>query len=208
MWTAVAATIYTVVTAALLAAGIWSAVQASNAVIQAANAVAEAKRSADAAQAQVAVSTDTEHRQLRAYVGLSPGDVENVGDEKTQKFTFQRKNFGVTPAYDVSLVDLTFGVITFGQPIPVLTPFTDIPRGTPTIFPSSKLKMDIAGDIINKGVIERLSANSNLRFVYSGTIKYRDAFDKTHYTNFCWMFKANDFTGEDADWCQGHNDSD
>jgi hypothetical protein len=208
LWTAAAATIYTVITAALLAAGIWSAVQASNAVTQAARAVGEAKRAADAAQAQVGVSTDTEHRQLRAYVGPSPGDIENVGDETNQRFTFQRKNFGVTPAYDVSLVELTFGIIVSGQPIPVLTQFNEIPRGTPTIFPSSQLVMNIAGDIINHNVVNQLSTNSNLRFVYSGTVKYRDAFDQTHYTNFCWMFEANAFTAKDADWCQGHNDSD
>jgi hypothetical protein len=84
IWTrraAIAAIVYTVVTAALLATGVWSAIQATNAVNQASQALAEAqrsadaatqavgeaKRAADAAQEQVATARDTEHRQLRAY---------------------------------------------------------------------------------------------------------------------------------------------
>jgi hypothetical protein len=108
--TAVAAIVYTLVTAALLAAGIWSAVQATNAVTQAANAVAVAKRSADVAQDQVAAAKDTEQRQLRAYVGIIPGDVENFGED-TFEIKLIRKNYGQTPAYDVGFSQVYVDVL-------------------------------------------------------------------------------------------------
>lgn len=41
-----------------------------------------------------------------------------------------------------------------------------------------------------------------------GTIRYRDVFDGSHFTNFCWMYKRNGLMAKDADWCEGHNDSD
>jgi hypothetical protein len=57
--TAIAAIVYTLFTFALLIAGIWSAIQATNAVDKASQAVA-------VAQAQASIAKDTEQRQLMA----------------------------------------------------------------------------------------------------------------------------------------------
>lgn len=71
-----------------------------------------------AAAYQGYISRDSEHRQLRAYVSLVPGDIDNFGIPDKQKFTFYRKNTGLTPAYDIVVSELGQSVITYGQPIP------------------------------------------------------------------------------------------
>jgi hypothetical protein len=155
------------------------------------------------------ISRDTEHRQLRAYVGLVPGDVENFGDLAKQRFTFVRKNYGLTPAYDLVVSQFGESVIVYGQPIPVISPNPppDILRGNVTLFPSGELPMHLIGVGISKDMIDKFMSDDNFRFVYTGTVKYRDAFDNTHFTNFCWMYKRNAMTAKDVDWCQGYNDS-
>ena len=61
-------------------------------------------------QQQFNVASDEERRQLRAYVGPTPGDISNLGDATEQTFTATRKNYDATPAYDVS-------VAVFGQSV-------------------------------------------------------------------------------------------
>jgi hypothetical protein len=156
------------------------------------------------------VARNSEQHQLRAYVGLIPGDIDNFGDPKLQKFEFVRKNYGQTPAYDVLVTEFGQSVVGFGQPIPgnPIKIEGEILRGNFTLFPSGELRMDLLGLGVNPTLVDRVDKDENLRFVYLGTIKYRDAFDTTHYTNFCWMYKAKDFVGKHADWCLSHNDSD
>src|SRR5580704_9537714 len=62
---------------------------------------------------QIIISRDTEHRQLRAYVGVQPGDIENFGTQ-SQKIKIVRKNYGTTPAYDVGFSVLGQEVIQPG----------------------------------------------------------------------------------------------
>jgi hypothetical protein len=56
---------------------------------------------ATAASRQASIAEDTEKRQLRAYVGTVPGDIENFGDMAKQRFVLTVRNFGETPAYNV-----------------------------------------------------------------------------------------------------------
>jgi len=54
-----------------------------------------------AASYQGWVTRDSEKRQLRAYVGVIPGDIENFGVPGKEESIIIRKNYGQTPAYDV-----------------------------------------------------------------------------------------------------------
>jgi hypothetical protein len=61
---------------------------------------------------------DTEKRQLRAYVGITPGAIENYGAEG-QQFSFTRKNYGITPAYDLIWTTAGQSIIPAGNLVPV-----------------------------------------------------------------------------------------
>jgi hypothetical protein len=89
------------------------------------------------------VARNSEQHQLRAYVGLIPGDIDNFGDPKLQKFEFVRKNYGQTPAYDVLVTEFGQSVVGFGQPIPgnPIKIEGEILRGNFTLFPSGELRM-------------------------------------------------------------------
>ena len=56
-------------------------------------------------------------QQLRAYVGMTPGDIEDFGVPGKQRIRFVRKNFGTTPAYDVGFSRVGLSIIKPGQPI-------------------------------------------------------------------------------------------
>src|SRR5579872_917107 len=92
--TAVAAVIYTFFTAGLLAAGIWSAIQSTNAVN---------------------VAVDTEKRQLRAYAYPVPLAVEDLNEGAKPSAGIDVTSLGSTPAYDVRGVVVTGG---FVHPLP------------------------------------------------------------------------------------------
>src|SRR6516225_40664 len=110
--TAKAAIAYTVVTALLLAAGIYSTIQAWRAV-DAANRSAEAakdsvtaaNRAADAAAAQTRIAEDTEKHQLRAYAYAKPPPqgVQNVVAGGKVLAVIAVRNSGQTPAYHLRM---------------------------------------------------------------------------------------------------------
>jgi hypothetical protein len=163
-----------------------------------------------AANDQLGVMQDTERRQLRAYVGLIPKDVENMGDLERQKFTFVRKNYGTTPAYDLIITDFGQSIVPDGQSVPFLQlqQPPEILRGNVTLFPGAELSMTVYHVTTPKEQVDRVMGSDTITFVYWGSVKYRDAFDRTHFTNFCWSYKRNATTEKDVGWCGQHNDSD
>lgn len=163
-----------------------------------------------ASQEQLAVMQNTEHRQLRAYVGLIPGDIENLGDKDKQVFTFMRKNYGATPAYDIEVSELGQSVLLKNHEPPVInfTNVPDIPHANVTLFPSAELPLHIKGLAVSKEQVDKVLSSDDFQFAYAGKIRYRDAFGKTHFTNFCWQYARNGLTAKDVDWCLHHNDSD
>ena len=163
-----------------------------------------------ASQEQVRIMTDTEHRQLRAYVGLIPKDVENFGDPNKQTFRFIRKNYGTTPAYDLIVTE--FGQSVAGPSKPIVIPqFSGQPpeilRGNVTLFPTGELEMKFIGLMVPKEQVDHVLGADDWTFSYLGQVKYRDAFDQTHFTNFCWTYKRNQMTADHVEWCGLHNDS-
>jgi hypothetical protein len=161
---------------------------------------------------QLTVMQDTEHRQLRAYVGINPGDVEDFGVASKQRVKFIRKNFGATPAYDVGFSAVGFGTIKIGESIntgPTGCSDNSPSAGLITMFPTVELPWNIliSGPVFTPDQVQ-LVKSGDRQFVYWGTICYRDAFGAAHFTHYCWMYKGASMTGKDAEACLGHNDSD
>jgi hypothetical protein len=164
---------------------------------------------------QWATADDTEKRSLRAYVGTSPGSIENFGTPD-QFMIIERKNYGTTPGYN--LINTSFGAdIMTGNTVVGMTGDCErqTNRNLPTIFPSMSLSMKIS--VWNKNwkkeEFDAIAANTDkfnngAKFVYWGTICYTDAFSVAHYTNFCWGYRGKSMTAADSAACLFHNDSD
>jgi hypothetical protein len=153
---------------------------------------------------------DVEHRQLRAYVGIIPGAVENFGEPGRQRFTLIRKNYGLTPAYDVGLS--TIGVDVERPNAQINTGNTGCvspkTRGMITMFPSMELPFYIT--IAQNFPPNQLALvrSGEFVFVYYRTVCYNDTFGAPHYTNYCWMYHGESMTDKDAQGCFTFNDSD
>ncbi len=217
-WTAatgVAAWFYTILTAALLSAGIYSAIESTEAVHQASRAADEAKRGADAASSQSATAQDTEKRQLRAYVGLIPPPDNQVSNNFTPPATplirLTPKNFGVTPAYEaIHKTGMQVGYYplakNFEYPIQELA----TPPNPITIYPGA---FDLAGiqveslRALTQDEIASIQDGKTKRLYVWGTLTYKDVFREPHYTNFCLGFYNLTPTQVQREPCNEHNDS-
>jgi hypothetical protein len=156
---------------------------------------------------QAAISRDTERRQLRAYVGITPADVEASGDQYT--FTIVRKNYGLTPAYNMLIVQFQ-DVIHIGAPVPMIVP-SNLQQGitdTPTLFPSMEVPYHIRGNPLSKQQSDLVRDGKEYQLIYYGILWYDDAFGAKHYTRFCYLFKGASMASKDAEACLGHNNSD
>ena len=168
-----------------------------------------------ASQNQLATTQDTEHRQLRAYVAVTPGDVDNLGDPTKQQFHMTRKNYGATPAYDVGFSIVGSQVIKAGEVIgiPGAGSVCSTPNARPvlagqiTMFPTMELTWTTTGANITNEQTQAV-AGGGFQMVYYGDVCYHDAFGASHYTNYCWMYKGHSMKSADAEGCLQHNDSD
>jgi hypothetical protein len=156
----------------------------------------------------VKTQTINAHRQLRAYVGVSPGGIENFGDSQLQKFTLIRKNYGTTPAYNVFVKESLVTVIHAGDKIPEQENTPSSLPGLLSLFPGISLPLTINGAAgLSKEQADSVREGKDVLFVYAGIVTYYDAFGEEHYTRYCWSFKGPSMTESDAEWCPGHNDS-
>jgi hypothetical protein len=153
------------------------------------------------------IARDAEHRELRAYIGIIPGGVENFG-QPGQRAIFIRKNYGATPAYDVGFSEGGFIIQAVGARLPA-APKGCVAPGMPliTMFPGAELPLTInfEGRFTGEAILSVLAGKSVL--IYFGNACYHDAFGSVHYTNYCWMYKGASTTAKDADACLGYNDS-
>ena len=159
---------------------------------------------------QLKIMQDTEHRQLRAYVGMAPGDVEDFGVAAKQRIKFIRKNFGGTPAYNVGFSNVGFSIIKPGSNINTGVSDCVSPKiaGQITMFPTVELPWTVTIDpkLFPSERLQLVKAGDE-QFVYWGTACYHDAFGVPHFTNYCWMYKGSNMTAKDAEACLTHNDS-
>lgn len=209
--------LYTLFTFGLLIASLsqlkasWAQVRLSHDQVAASQQqVTESQRQVIASQQQLAAMADNETRQLRSYVGVIPGDVEGFGEPGKTKITFTRKNYGITPAYDVGFS--TVFVHIFKPPFTI----TEYPaqgcgkpniNGLITMFPSAALPESVNDtDVFSASDIDAVRHGLSVLVAY-GNVCYNDAFGHPHYTNYCWMYKGDSMSGRDADGCIQHNDS-
>ena len=148
-------------------------------------------------------------QQMRAYIGFIPEGVENFGDKEKQVFKMTRKNYGLTPAYNVVASPTLHDVVKIGAPLPVtFSPSPgSVPKDTPTVFPSMENQLRIMGHAQSQTQIDLAKDGREYQFIYYGIVYYDDAFGKPHYTRYCWIFKGPSMTAKEADACLGHNDS-
>jgi hypothetical protein len=194
-----AAIVYTSLTAALLVASGYVAIKTRDAV--------------DAATRQANIIDGSSKRQLRAYIGVVPGDVVNFGDRENQTFNYALRNFGTTPAYNVFVNPRPPVVIAFGgtiDTVPVIYPNL---TGTMTLFPAMDFRRYHRGTNISDEDNKRIKIGVSVKdlngfqLVYAGIVTYKDVYDELHYTRYCWMFTGASMTSRDAEACLGGNDS-
>jgi hypothetical protein len=176
----IASIIYVFLTAAILFASIHS-------VIQGRRAVHAAIRAADAATDQAKIAEDTEKRQLRPYVFINTTTMRDfvVGEKPNAKM--EVKNTGQTPGFDV-VFDLGITLRNFSH----LGSFDDPGHPSPPtpIGPSVSLwPIGTATDPLDETIIAAIK-NGNAAYFVFGTITYKDAFGKDHWTKIRWIFGA------------------
>jgi hypothetical protein len=166
---------------------------------------------------QIAIMEDTEHRQLRAYVGVvippeGPA-LYPVTPQSIPNFRFTARNYGQTPAYKVAHES---GMSIRAYPLPRDNKYTidDIPLLTVpnpiTIFPGAIDPLGItllSKRALTEQEIGLFQAGNTARLYVWGTINYVDAFTNPHYTNFCFGFFNPTAKNIQYEPCNEHTDS-
>src|SRR5262249_20340403 len=117
------------------------------------------------------------HREVRAYVGVVPGGVENFGDSRAQKVTLFRKNCGTSPAYHVVVPPTLIAVVRVGEPIPMAENQPASGTGLLTLFPEMSLPFTITGSgAATSDQIDQIREGKDLVFVYAGIVTYDDSY--------------------------------
>jgi hypothetical protein len=177
------------------------------AVIAAGGAAVAAAVAAGVGAWQAYVGRDTEKRQLRAYVSIAQHGIENFGQPNQVSRTI-RKNYGLTPAYDLVPAQAAIDVIRIGATLPYTFNINPPPpQGGYTLFPTAEAPFEIRGHTLSQQQIALAKAGIEYQMAVWGIFYYRDAFDTSHYTRFCWLFRGEDMTESHAEACIGHNDS-
>lgn len=156
---------------------------------------------------QLGVSRDTERRQLRAYIGIVPGQVEGISDAPIGNFI--QKNYGLTPAYLVGIDRIEGRILKnktiFALPMPGCARPRE--RGLTSTSPTMELPLKIKIPNITQEQIDNVVYGSDYMFLFDGEICYFDAFGFTHFTHFCWKYHDSSMNAKDADACMEYNDS-
>jgi hypothetical protein len=187
----------------------WALIDGQSAAVASRQAATEAKRQADAAEQQIAITKSNQTRQLRAYIGFIPGGIENFGDKEKQVFRLIRRNYGLTPAYSVSQSPAVQEVIPINgrikRPFPLsVTTLTS----SETIFPGMDSPLPAFGNPDSPDDSALVKIGKDYQTVIYGAVYYDDVFGERHYTRYCWSFKGPSMTKDDAISCLVHNDSD
>lgn len=207
--TAKAAIAYTIMTALLLAAGVYSAIQAwraLNAANQSAeaardsvsianSAVAEARRAADAATKQAAIAEDTEKRQLRAYVIFTNAvaDLPKENTIPTVHSVFD--NIGQTPAYRASW---TSGINVVPTGLNILQTAdcrSVIDAADARLWYFGKQFFPFKERVGSPYTKEEMDVITNgiAQISFTGRLCYEDIFREVHHIDFCvsWRMENN-----------------
>lgn len=137
----------------------------------------QAMRQAKAAEDQVGVQTDTENRQLRAYVFLSEGHLDNFGIASPMNVSVKIKNSGQTPAY--KLIART--IITFNDYPAKALPNPQAGRPSMDLGPTNEFTLrTTAARPLTSEEHSKVIGRTSAIYVY-GEFSYIDAFSR------CWL---------------------
>lgn len=148
-------------------------------------AVVAALASAHFARDAVRIAQDTERRQLRAYLGISPrdsasGPIVTLDRYSMTNFGLRLRNFGSTPAYKVQArYKISFQLRTTDPETP---DFHETGLGI-TVFPQQEAPGAFVADIPPK--ILNIWLNGRGWIKISGALHYDDAFGEPHQTPIC-----------------------
>lgn len=142
-----------------------------------------ARRSAEAAKNAVELSDKTAERQLRAYVYIKDATMIHGGDNEVWEADITLRNFGQTPAYEVTSPCSFFPTMK-AEKYTFKEPPKDLVLVPSDMGPGQELHILVASD---KPVAPADAAlfrrGDAVIFVY-GSVKYRDAFGHPRFTDF------------------------
>jgi hypothetical protein len=161
------------------------------------------------ARQQYTVADDVEKRQLRAYVGILQHGMEHFG-ETNQVIKTSTKNYGLTPARDLYIdpQQQHWDVVRLNAPI--FTPAMVNPpnvQNTFTLFPSQESHYNFHGNPLSKQQIDLVRDGTEYQLLVWGIVYYKDIFDVSHPTRYCWSFKGPSMAEADVEICLQHNDA-
>jgi hypothetical protein len=200
-WTRIAAVSaigYTLITLVILVATIRS-IQESHRAVGAAN------RAADAASRQGGIAEDTEKRQLRAYVFVAAATPHDFVVSRTPYVDVRVRNFGQTPAYEATM-DLAIRLKQLVDP----GSFTDPGHPSPPapIAPGVDVHpLPRTEEPLSNLIISDIRANRVAYFIF-GIIRYKDAFQKAHWTRVRWIIGATELADGSVSIYREGNDAD
>ena len=143
--------------------------------------------------AALVIQTDTEHRQLRAYVGESPeGSFLNTNGIALNGVNIKMANTGLTPAFNFRA-----GIEVRPLPYPsgakeiIEKTILDIKNQDKVIFPQGFVYVAGIPDkkYFTKAAIDYFSSKNERIYVF-GVVRYVDAFGNHHFTHFCSSFST------------------
>jgi len=142
----------------------------------------------------VGSTKDTAERQLRAYINISHGKVLYINDPQNRIFQLDIKNFGQTPAYEVSTV---FKCIVREYPLGKSNPLESVTSEEHQIFsvlgPTCEYRRDMIAPYNGEWVEPKIIDGSAAIYGF-GEIRYRDAFGVQRVTEFRYMCQGEGIT--------------
>ncbi|WP_294312809.1 hypothetical protein [uncultured Sphingomonas sp.] len=166
-------------------------------------ALAIAERNADAAAAQVAVAQDTAKRQLRAYISVEPGGV-NEPVEGRCRLPIHIHNSGITPAHGV-MVFSRFAIVDSPMDFdPATAEHGALIGGTndATFGPGVERWVYVYLDEDFIRPYEAEIRDKKKALTHFGYINYSDAFGDTHETRFAFYHWGAELSDNTAMRCR------
>lgn len=176
-------------------------------------ALVEAKRQANAAEAQIDVARDTEHRQLRAYLHINHGPM--TVSENTASAEVRISHSGQTPAYKI-ILEADIQVDHF--PLPDTEKLSLTTGGIPkhefgALYGNEPIKQTIAMPQNSNDAVEiqkrsrdRLAGGLQVFYLF-GRVRYQDIFGHEWPYDFCYSFDPVNNTEGSERGCEKYNKS-
>jgi hypothetical protein len=192
--------------ATFLALVIYTSVTACLALLTG-DAVKVATRATDIADKQLAVATDTENRQLRAYLYVEHGPLKTLSNDNHWGADIVVRHAGATPAYKIEL----YAKIEVGPYLlnaTKLLPPSDPPLQYAILYGNKTIEETISTMFLFDTIQEVKNANPlyrDQRFYLHGRVLYSDIFSKEWPYQFCFVFHPDRGPKGSGRGCEEYN---